>query len=103
MLPDIGGGGISGVSDGRGLAEGDDAGEKGLGYRRGGKASLERVSDIVEGERMSLTFGEASEVFLRDTACVSWGQPGHGSLFVAKSMQFAMSLIIWSRTTSDST
>lgn len=53
----MGGGGICGVSPGRGLAEGEESGENGLGCRSGGNVSRDRLSEREEGERSSLTTG----------------------------------------------
>lgn len=50
-FPPIGGGGIADASNGRGLADGEDSGENGLGYRKGGKVlSPDRVSEKDDGE-----------------------------------------------------
>jgi hypothetical protein len=49
------GGGMCGVSLGRGLAEGEESGEKGLKERSGGNMpSPDRLSDSDEGDRASL-------------------------------------------------
>lgn len=95
ILPPIGGGGIAGISEGRGLADGEESGEKGLGYRKGGNVlSPDRVSEKDEGERASLRPGEGMVVGGREAGRVSSAQRSSNSPVEANSMQSIRSLNI---------
>lgn len=89
------------ASDARGETLGEEAAEKGDGYRSGAKPDSADRPSSEEGDRVSVS-GEIMPVLRRDTAVRFCRSDGPGSLFAAKSMHSCTSLMIWSLAISDS-